>query len=80
MWVRRDRDCINMVALTTARAAAVEEVLLPDDEPTLLALGAIATGHSHSRLYARPLTQAAGDARLVACAQGGALSFRELEA
>jgi hypothetical protein len=70
MWVRRDGDGIDSIALTGARAGAVEDVLLPHDEAALMVLGAMATGGSQAHLYVCSVSEDREDLRLVVCLRG----------
>ncbi|MEY9839481.1 hypothetical protein [Streptacidiphilus sp. EB103A] len=69
MKVQRNAGVITAAALGGAHAAGLEGVLMPDDEPTLLALVAIATGSSRAHLYVRP---AGNEGHAVLCVRGPA--------
>lgn len=70
MRIRRNGSSIAQVALVGPRSLGLEDVLMPDDEPTLLALAAIATGTSRARLYVRNSTDVDEEQRSVVCVRG----------
>ncbi|MER5509359.1 hypothetical protein ABT052_29080 [Streptomyces sp. NPDC002766] len=70
MRIGRSGETITSASLYPVRAAGVEQVLLPEDEKTLVAIGEIAKGESRARLYVAPAGRVDGREMLMLCLRG----------
>ncbi|MFD4258685.1 hypothetical protein ACFWR9_13870 [Streptomyces sp. NPDC058534] len=70
MWVRWDRERLDLVSLAPVRGTKADQVLLPCSPELLIQLGKISLGGSRAGLYAVRLTKDGADHRLVLCQRG----------